>query len=239
MRRGTLYLVPVTLGGSEVTALLAPLTLTIVRRTRHFIAENPKSARAFLKAAQHPGPLQDLHIETLDEHTPPSRVAALLHPIEDGFDCGVLSEAGCPGVADPGALVVRAAHERGISVVPLVGPSSLLLALMASGLNGQHFVFHGYVPVERSARERKLAELEAESARRDATQIFIEAPYRNDALFEAIAKACRPDTLLCIATDLTLATESVRTRTLAQWKSDPPGLARRPTVFLLYRRPSG
>jgi 16S rRNA (cytidine1402-2'-O)-methyltransferase len=238
MAAGTLYLVPTGLGGMDVTGLVPPVTLATIRRLGYFVVENPKSARAFLKAVGHPRPLQELDIRTMDEHTPASRAVELLHPLLEGHDCGLLSEAGSPAVADPGAILVRAAHARGVTVVPLVGPSALLLALMSSGMNGQQFAFHGYLPVERAARDRRLAELEAESGRKGVTQIFIEAPYRNEALFEAIARTCRPDTLLCLATDLTLATESVHTRPVSQWRNARPGLDRRPTVFLLYRESS-
>jgi 16S rRNA (cytidine1402-2'-O)-methyltransferase len=235
MSRGTLYLIPTGLGSSEVANLLPPCTLEAARRTRYFIAENAKTARAFLKDIAHPQPLQSLRIEVLDEHTLPARAAALLEPLEAGTDAGLLSEAGCPAVADPGAMVVREAHARALNVVPLVGPSALLLALMGSGMNGQRFAFHGYLPVERVARDRKIAELEADSARHGLTQLFIEAPYRNQALYDAILRTCRPDTLLCLATDLTLSGESVHTRAIAQWKRERPQLDRRPTVFLIYR----
>ena len=235
MSAGTLYLVPTGLGGSDVAQLLAPVTLNAVRHIEYFVAENAKTARAFLKEIGHPRRLQDVAIDVLDEHTPASQVAALLQPVLDGKDCGLLSEAGCPAVADPGALLVRAAHVHGVKVVPLVGPSALLLALMSSGMNGQRFAFHGYLPVERAAHERRLLELEADSAKHGVTQLFIEAPYRNQALYEAILRTCRQDTLLALATDLTLPDESVRTRTIAQWKKEQPRLDRRPTVFLLYR----
>lgn len=235
MPRGTLYLAPTGLGGNEVAQLLPPATLSAVRGVVHFIAENPRSARAYLKAVGHPRPVQDVHIDTLDEHTPESRIGELLQPLHDGTDCALLSEAGCPAVADPGALLVRAAHAAAIKVVPLVGPSALLLAVMASGMNGQHFAFHGYLPVERTARRRRITELEAESGHNGVTQLFIEAPYRNEALLEAILEACRPDTLLCLATDLTLSDGSVRTQPVSQWKREHPALDRRPTVFLLYR----
>lgn len=234
----TLYLVPTGLGAAPVTAALAPGTLEVIRALDCFVAESAKSARAFLKAAGHPLPLRALHIETLDEHTPQGRIAGLLQPLREGKDCGLMSEAGCPGVADPGAALVRAAHEAGFRVVPLVGPSALLLALMASGMNGQRFAFHGYLPVERTARARRLSEIEKESEARDLTQLFIEAPYRNDVLLAAILEACRGDTALCLATDLTQPTESVRTRTVAQWKAAPPALDRRPTVFVLHRGPA-
>jgi 16S rRNA (cytidine1402-2'-O)-methyltransferase len=232
--KGTLYLLPTGLGG-EVLPLLPPVTLRVLSGLHCFIAENPKSARAFLKAAAYALPLQNIAMQTLDEHTPAARHADLLEPLENGTDCGLLSEAGCPAVADPGAGLVRAAHAAGIRVVPLVGPSALLLALMASGLNGQRFHFQGYLPVERAARASRLIELERASESGDVTQIFIEAPYRNDALLDAILGTCRGDTLLCVAADLTLASEEIRTLGVAQWKNAKPELNRRPTVFLLYR----
>lgn len=235
MPQGSLYLVPVGLGTDDVTSLLPSATLERVRRLTRFIAENPKTARAFLKAIGHPSTLRDVRVETLDEHTPAARIPALLLPLHDGHDCGVLSEAGVPAVADPGALLVRAAHAAGIRVVPLVGPSALLLAIMGSGMNGQRFAFHGYLPVAAAERVRRLAELEGESGRGGITQLFIEAPYRNDVLLAAILENCRPDTLLGLATDLTLPTEDVRTKRVAEWKNNRPALGRRPTVFLLYR----
>src|SRR5687767_5846178 len=170
---GTLFLLPTGLGG-EVLPLLPPATLEVVQRLDRFIAENPKTARAFLKAAGYTQPLQSATIDTLDEHTPESRLAELLEPIEGGADCGLVSEAGCPAVADPGAGLIRRAHAVGITVKPLVGPSALLLAIMASGLNGQRFVFNGYLPVERHARARRLKELERASAGDGSAQMFIE-----------------------------------------------------------------
>ena len=235
MSRGTLYLAPTGLGGAAIAPLLPPLTLSAVHRIEHFVAENAKSARAFLKAIAHPRRIQELRIATLDEHTPDSRIAELLQPLLDGSDCALLSEAGCPAVADPGAALVRGAHQHAIKVIPLVGPSALPLALMASGMNGQRFFFQGYLPVERGARERRLAELEAESEKHRATQVFIEAPYRNEALFDAVLRTCRPDTLLCLATHLTLPDESVRTQPVSLWTGERPLLDRKPTVFLLYR----
>lgn len=231
-----LYLIPTGLGAAAPVAALPVATLEVVRRLNRFIAEDAKSARAFLKAAGHPAPLQALSIETLDEHTPQSRIAELIEPLAAGADCGIMSEAGCPGVADPGAALVHAAHEAGIRVVPLAGPSALLLALMGSGMNGQCFAFHGYLPVERGARARRLTELERESETRQMTQIFIEAPYRNDALLAALLETCSEDTEVCVATDLTLPTEAIATRAVREWRRAPPQLNRRPTVFLLYRR---
>jgi 16S rRNA (cytidine1402-2'-O)-methyltransferase len=234
MPRGILYLVPVGLGAGAA-GLLPPVTLEIVHRLRVFVAENPKSARAFLKDVKHPCPLQELTVETLDEHTPDARLAGFLEPLEAGTDCALISEAGAPAIADPGAALVRNAHRSGIRVVPLVGPSAVLLAIMASGLNGQRFAFHGYLPVDRTARAHRLLELERESESRDVAQVFIEAPYRNDALFAAIAETCRGDTLLCIASELTLPGEEIRTMPMSDWKAAIPALNRRPTVFALYR----
>lgn len=235
MSEATLYLIPTGLGSGAVAALLPQRTRDVIARLTYFVAENPKSARAFLKTIDYPHAMQDVQIETLDEHTPSSRIPVLLAPLEGGASCGVVSEAGCPGVADPGASLVRAAHAAGIRVVPLVGPSAILLALMASGLNGQRFSFRGYLPVERSARAAALRDLERASEREDATHIVIEAPYRNEQLFATIIDTCEADTLLCLATDLTLESESVVTRSVADWKKKVPALNRRPTVFLLYR----
>jgi 16S rRNA (cytidine1402-2'-O)-methyltransferase len=232
--RGTLYLIPVALGGDNALSLVPPDTIATARRLRTFIAENAKSARAFLKAIAHPGPLQELTIHTLDEHT--RDVAPLLKLLVSGEDCGLMSEAGCPAVADPGSALVRRAHEAGVRVVPLIGPSSILLALMASGMNGQRFAFHGYLPVERTERARKVKELEARA--QDETQIFIETPYRNEALLSALLEHCRGDTRLCIAADLTLPGGFVATRTMAEWKTKPPIIDRRPAVFLLSRAPT-
>jgi 16S rRNA (cytidine1402-2'-O)-methyltransferase len=238
MAAGTLYLVPTGLGG-ETLPLLPPATLEVVRGVGRFIAENPKTARAFLKAVGYPRPLLEVTIDTLDEHTRASQLDALLAQVIEGSDCALLSEAGCPAVADPGADLVRKAHGAGVTVKPLVGPSALLLALMASGLNGQRFEFHGYLPVERNARARRLTELERDSEQGGAAQLFIEAPYRNDAMLETLVSTCRPDTLLCVAVDLTLVSEEVRTRTIAQWKKqERPALDRRPAVFLIYRESS-
>lgn len=234
MSRGTLFLIPVPLGPAAVTDALAPPVLAAIRPLRHFVVEGAKSARAFLKAAGTDTPLQALDLQELNEHTRPDQMAALLAPLLDGHDVGLLSEAGCPAVADPGAELVAAAQAAGVRVVPLVGPSSLLLALMASGLNGQRFAFHGYLPAKEAERQKELRELESESRRRRQTQIFIETPYRNRQMLEAILKTCLPGTRLTLATDLTLPGESVVTRTVATWKKlAPPDIERRPTVFLL------
>ena len=230
---GTLYLIPVALGGENAQSVLPSATVEAAHRLRTFIAENAKSARAFLKAIGHPGPLQDIQIHLLDEHSGKRDVETLLALLTAGENCGLVSEAGCPAVADPGASLVRRAHEAGVRVVPLVGPSSILLALMASGLNGQNFAFQGYLPVDKAARSRRLKELDRQAE--GVTQIFIETPYRNVAMLEALTEHCRGDTLLCLAVDLTMADGFVAMRTIAEWKNKPPVLDRRQVVFLIFR----
>jgi len=236
--RGTLYLIPVGLGGGNAQDTLPAATLAAVRGLHAFIAENPKSARRFLQAAGYPRALREVQIATLDEHTAMSELTELVAPLLSGQDCGLLSEAGCPAVADPGAELVRLAHARGVRVVPLVGPCAILLALMASGLNGQRFEFHGYLPIDSGRRAHRLKELEDDAARTGATQIFIETPYRNDVMLRSVLAHCRRDTLLCIAADLTLPTESIVTASIADWKKRAPALGRRPAVFLLWRSPN-
>jgi 16S rRNA (cytidine1402-2'-O)-methyltransferase len=228
---GKLYLIPVGLGGEDDSSLLPKATRDATHGLRTFVVENLKSARRFLKAIGHPVPLQQIEMHVLDEHT--RDIEPLLRLLASGADCGLMSEAGCPAVADPGAALVRRAHAAGVAVVPLVGPSSVLLALMASGLDGQRFAFHGYLPADAAGRVRRLKEIEVQAAA--ATQILIETPYRNTALLRSILDDCRGDTLLCIAVDLTLPTASVATRAVAEWKKKPPDLDRRPAVFLLYR----
>ena len=231
---GTLYLIPVPLGPSAPQDSLHASVLTTLRPLTHFIVEQAKTARAFLKAAGTDQPLQALQLQELNEHTKPHQFDQLLAPLRAGHDVGLLSEAGCPAVADPGADLVALAQQENIRVVPLIGPSSLLLALMASGLNGQRFAFQGYLPAKEVDRSKALRELESESRKRKQTQLFIETPYRNRAMFDAILQACQPSTRLCIATDLTLPGESIRTRSVAHWKKQtPPDIERRPTVFLL------
>ena len=231
---GTLWLLPVALGDIPWQDYLPAATREAACRLTHFVAENAKTARAELKRIGHPLPLRELAIDQLPETPAPADIERLLAPLLAGHDLGLMSEAGCPAVADPGALLVRRAHELGIAVKPLVGPSSLLLALMASGLDGQRFAFHGYLPARDPERSRRLAELESESVRLKQTQLFIETPYRNHALFNALLLACRPKTRLCLATDLSLPSERIATRRIADWKTTPaPDLDKRPTVFLL------
>jgi 16S rRNA (cytidine1402-2'-O)-methyltransferase len=231
---GLLWLLPVALGDTAWETYLPAATRGAACRLSFFIAENAKTARAELKRIAHPRPLRELAIEQLPAAPTAADIEHLLAPLLGGHDVGLMSEAGCPAVADPGALLVRRAHELGITVKPLVGPSSLLLALMASGLDGQRFCFHGYLPARDPERGNRIVELEKESARLKQTQIFIETPYRNHALFGALLLACQPKTRLCLATDLTLISEQISTRRVADWKTAPaPDLDKRPTVFLL------
>lgn len=234
MNTGTLYLIPVPLGENTPAEVLPAAVLERTHRLTYFVAEHAKSARAFLKAAGHPVPLQQIAISELNEHTHDRELSTLLSPLHAGHDLGLVSEAGCPAVADPGAQLVARAQSEGIRVVPMVGPSSILLALMASGLSGQHFAFHGYLPAKEEERRKCLKELEAESRKQKRTQIFIETPYRNRQMLETLLTACSAQTRLCIATDLTLPGETVTTRTVGEWqKQAQPDFERRPTVFML------
>ena len=234
MTPGTLYLIPVPLGPVAPQSCLPPDVLAVIRPLTHFVVEQAKTARAFLKAAGTEQPIQTLQLSELNEHTRHEALEALLHPLLDGHDVGLLSEAGCPAIADPGADLVALAQARGLRVVPLIGPSSLLLALMASGLNGQCFAFHGYLPAKEGERLKVLRDLESESRKKRQTQIFIETPYRNLALFESLRSHLNPATRLTVATDISLPGESIRTLSVQAWKKmAPPDVERRPTVFLM------
>ena len=234
MTIGTLYLIPVPLGDIPAEAVLPPPVCQQVRQLSHFVAEHAKSARVFFKSIGMPRPIQEISVQELNEHTRADALSGLLEPLRQGHDIGLVSEAGCPAVADPGADLVRLAQREGIRVVPLIGPSSMLLALMASGLSGQRFAFHGYLPAKEEERSKRLRELETESRRQGCTQMFIETPYRNRQMLESLLKHCSPGTLLCLASDLTLPSEAVETRSIAEWRkqADLPDLERRPTVFL-------
>ncbi|TSA10747.1 MAG: SAM-dependent methyltransferase [Betaproteobacteria bacterium] len=233
MRAGTLFLIPTTLGDAALALVIPQEVQQRVRMLEYFVAENPKTARAYLKQTGTTKPLQELHIGTLNQHTTDAAIADLAAPLRSGNDLGMMSEAGCPGIADPGAKLVLYAHRHAHRVVPLVGPSSILLALMASGLNGQNFVFHGYLPIAEGEREKTLRELEQQSHRLKQTQIFIETPYRNQKLLQSILRSCAAETLLCVASEITLAGENIRTMRIADWSKNPPLLDRRPSLFLL------
>ncbi|KVE25318.1 SAM-dependent methyltransferase [Burkholderia singularis] len=237
MTAGKLYLIPNTLGDGDAALLAAVLPAAVQTRAaslRYYIGENAKTTRAFLKKIGTEQPIQEIEIRELNVKTPAGAIDGLLAPIVAGADAGLVSEAGCPAVADPGALLVRRAHERGVKVVPMVGPSSILLALMASGLNGQSFAFHGYLPVDAAARTKRLRELEQQSRKANQTQIFIETPYRNQPMLDALVETCAPSTLVCVAADLTLPTETIVSRPAGGWKKAPvPDLHKRPAIFLL------
>jgi 16S rRNA (cytidine1402-2'-O)-methyltransferase len=244
---GTLYLIPNTLGYNEgqqdgLLARIIPETVqNMTAGLTHFVAENAKSTRAYLKllSQEHAlaRPMQEIQISELNVNTPPQALASLLEPLLQGHDVGLISEAGVPAVADPGANLVRLAHQHGICVRPLVGPSSLLLGLMASGLNGQSFAFHGYLPTDVAQRAKRIRELEDRSKKEQQTQLLIETPYRNSAMLEALAATCQATTLICVATDLSLPSESVQTSSAAEWKTrlqtgNAPDFHKKPTVFL-------
>lgn len=239
MTTGSLYLIPVPLGeGGDIASVIPEQARRLAASLKTFVVEHPKSARQFLKLNGTALPLQEIRMLTLDEHTRPGDLEALLQPLLDGEDVGLLSEAGCPAVADPGANLVRLAHTRNIRVIPLVGPSSILLALMASGLNGQSFAFLGYLPAEKIERVKRISEIEQTSQRLNQAQIFIETPYRNNQLLLDLVQTCDGETELCVASDLTLPSETVMTKCIREWKKELPDYGKRPTVFLLYRRPT-
>jgi 16S rRNA (cytidine1402-2'-O)-methyltransferase len=234
MQFGILYLIPVTLGDDNISKVLPADVISIVQQLDSFVVESEKSARHFLSAIKTLLPVRQLSLNLLNEHTEDKDVAALLAPLLAGKNIGLMSDAGCPGVADPGAKLVALAHQKGIRVVPFVGPSSILLSLMASGLNGQQFAFLGYLPVDKTLRNQKLKEIEKRSLSHKETQLFIETPYRNQHMLEAILSNCQPNTRLCIACDISLATEMIVTKTVASWKNTAlPDLHKRPTIFLV------
>jgi len=234
LRPGTLYLIPVTLGGNNIASVLPAHVVDTTRQLDTFIVENEKTARQFLSLVKMSKPIRELNLLTLNEHTESKELPALLEPLIHGHNVGVISEAGCPGIADPGADLVRLAHQKGIRVVPLVGPSSILLALMASGLNGQRFSFLGYLPTEKGERVQRLREVEKRSQQLQETQIFIEAPYRNQHVLQDVADTCHSSTRLCVACNISLDDELIISKSIADWKKSPlPDLHRQPTVFLL------
>ena len=231
---GTLYLVPNLLGAVPPSSVLPQRTLAVARDLQHWVVETPKAARAFLKTLDLVRPIAALDMRALADASGNADVELLLAPARVGRDVGMLSDAGCPGIADPGAALVAAAHRLGVPVVPLVGPSAVLLALMASGMNGQSFAFHGYLPVKPAPRGAAIRALEENSRLHRRTQLFIETPYRNAAMIGALAAALQPRSVVCIAADLTLPTETIERRSAAQWRTqDPARFDKRPAIFLL------
>lgn len=231
---GTLYLIPVTLGDDNINRVLPSEVVSIAQKLDIFVVENEKTARHFLSTIKTIKPVRELEMHTLNEHTTDQELPNLLKPLLSGFDVGLMSEAGCPGIADPGAKLAELAHAKGVRVMPLVGPSSILLSLMASGFNGQRFTFLGYIPADKAARIQRLKDIERTSAKHHETQIFIETPYRNQHLLEDILAHCHPTTKLCIACNISLKDELIVSRSVAAWKkSTLPDLHKKPTVFLL------
>ncbi len=230
-----LYLIPVTLGESELGHVIPASHKEIIQSISYFIVENIRTARRFLKKADKDIDIDQLHFYELNEHTDVTQIHTFLEPIEKGYSVGVMSEAGCPGVADPGADVVRIAHEKDIHVIPLVGPSSILLAMMASGMNGQNFAFNGYLPIKKDEKARHIQFLEKRIYSENQSQLFIEAPYRNSQLLDDLLANCQPRTRLCIACDITLETEFIKTLPVSEWRKNKPDIRKRPAIFVLGR----
>ena len=230
-----LYLIPVTLGGTPLDKVLPSYNKEVILGIKHFIVEEVRTARRFLKKVEQSIDIDSLTFYPLNKHTDPAAIATYLKPLMAGESVGVISEAGCPAVADPGADVVAIAQRTGLKVVPLVGPSSILLSVMASGFNGQSFAFHGYLPIEPSERSKKIKMLEQRSYSENQTQLFIETPYRNRRLLDDLLQACRPQTRLCIACNVTRDDEYICTKSVKEWKSHLPDLEKKPCIFLIYK----
>lgn len=232
---GKLYLIPTTLGDVEPMDVLPQTITRTIDFIDDYIVENEKTARRFIKSIQPQKVQANLRISTLNKHTEVSEHNQMIKPCLEGKNIGLLSEAGCPGVADPGAVIVKLAHEKGIQVVPLVGPSSILLALMASGMNGQKFAFNGYLPIDKSEKKSTLKSLEKLSSDKNQSQIFIETPYRNNKMLEDLIQALQPSTYLCVASDITLPTEYIKTQRISEWKKTKVDLHNRPTIFIIQK----
>lgn len=233
--QASLFLIPVTLGETEHSRVLPEYNREVILGIKHFVVENIRTARRFLKKTEPAIVIDDLRFYELNKHTSPEDVAGYLLPLSKGESVGVISEAGCPAVADPGADVVAIAQQKGYPVVPLVGPSSILMAVMASGFNGQSFAFHGYLPIDANERTAVLKKLEARVYAENQTQLFIETPYRNNKLAEELLRTCRPSTKLCIASDITCEGEYIRTKSIKAWTGKLPDLNKKPTIFLIYK----
>lgn len=228
-----LYLIPTILSESQIEQVIPQGVAEIIRNTKVFIVENLRTARRYLKMVDKSINIDQLTFFEMSKHSDPREYGRFLMPLSDGFDIGIISEAGCPAIADPGALIVDLAQRKGIDVVPLVGPSSILLSLMASGLNGQSFSFHGYLPIGDQLRTKTIKELETISKKLNQTQIFIETPFRNDKLFETIVNYCLLSTKLCIACNITANDEYIKTKTIKEWKIQKPDINKKPTIFLI------
>ncbi|MDR0795002.1 MAG: SAM-dependent methyltransferase [Tannerella sp.] len=230
-----LFLIPVTLGETDHRKVLPEYNREIISRIRHFIVENVRTARRFLKKCDPSMDMNAIHFDVLNQHTSPELISAFLIPLKKGESMGLLSESGCPAVADPGADIVAIAQQMGYRVIPLVGPSSLLMALMASGFNGQNFAFHGYLPIDAAERTARIKMLETRMISENQTQLFIETPYRNNKLMEEFVRICRPATKLCVAVNITCKDEYIRTRPIKEWVGNIPDLNKKPALFLIYK----
>lgn len=238
--KSALYLVPVPISGAPVSDTIPAGNIDVLLQLRHFIVENVRTARRYLRHVDPGFPIAECTFEVLDRHTRPEEVSAMLQPLRDGFPIGVMSEAGCPAVADPGSYPVEIAQKEGLPVVPLVGPSSILMSLMGSGFNGQGFAFHGYLPIEAADRKKALKRLESESASRQMTQIFIETPYRNNKMLALLAETLNPGTMICVACDITdLEKEEIITATAREWGKRKYNYDKRPAIFLIYAGAKG
>ncbi len=232
--KGRIWLIPVTLGGKDYEDVIPGKAIIITRRLRYFIVENVRSARRFLRLIDRHFPIDETVFFELNKHTADTEISNYLDPVIKGNDIGLMSEAGLPGIADPGARIVAEAHRKGITVTPLTGPSSIIMALIASGMSGQTFTFNGYLPVKPADRAARLKELELKAHEEGFSQIFMETPYRNQAMLESILTVCNKNSLLCIAVDITLSTESIKTMKISEWKNNVPDLRKRPVIFVLH-----
>lgn len=235
IKKGQLYLIPTVLAPGTNGQVLASQIREVIIQTDHFFVENIRTARRFIGELQTGKVIDDIQFYELNKDTVLNDIRKHFSLLKEGKNVGVISEAGCPGIADPGALAVKLAHEQGIRVIPLVGPSSILLALMASGFSGQSFVFHGYLPIDKGERARTVRQMEKEALQKNQTQIFMETPFRNNQLLEDLLTHCQPGTLLCIASNITAPDEFIRTMTAKEWKENKPDLHKKPTIFLLYK----
>lgn len=231
-----MYLLPVTLGDTEIDNVLPSYNREIIRQIKFFIVENVRSARRFLKKVDREINIDELTFYLMDKHTDAAKMASYLKPLEEGNAMGVISEAGCPAVADPGADVVAVAQRKNLRVIPMVGPSSIIMSVMGSGFNGQSFAFNGYLPIEPAERTKRIKQLETRAYTEDQTQLFIETPYRNHKMLEELLRTCKPSTRLCIASGITCAEEYIHTHTIAEWKKIKlHDLSKIPTIFLIYK----
>ncbi len=233
--KGNLYMIPCTLGETAPLEVLPLSVKKAIEEIDHYIVEHEKSARSFIKSMVPRKSQPDLHFSIINKFTDPSEIPEMLDPCLEGYDVGVISDAGCPGIADPGAAVVEQAHIKGIKVVPLVGPSSILMAMMASGFNGQNFAFNGYLPIDKRERRKEIKRLERLSQEQNQTQLFIETPYRNNQLLESFLNTLQPQTRLCVACDISLPTEYIKTQTAQEWKNTKVDLNKRPALFIIQK----